>query len=40
MKVWSERSSNLTQEQLEEAERLRQLAAKYGTDPTAIVGRV
>ncbi|WP_447600782.1 hypothetical protein [Nitrospira sp. Nam80] len=23
-----------------EAERLRKLAAKYGTDPTAIVGRV
>ena len=30
----------LTPEELEEAERLRQLAAKYGTDPTAIVGRV
>lgn len=30
----------LTPEQLEEAERLRKLAAKYGTDPTAIVGRV
>lgn len=30
----------LTQEQLEEAERLRKLAAKFGTDPTAIVGRV
>lgn len=30
----------LAQEELEEAERLRQLAAKYGTDPTAIVGRV
>jgi hypothetical protein len=31
---------NLTPEQLEEADRLRKLAAKYGTDPTAIVGRV
>jgi hypothetical protein len=30
----------LTPEQREEAERLRKLAAKYGTDPTAIVGRV
>ncbi|MGH7180723.1 MAG: hypothetical protein ACREJN_01960 [Nitrospiraceae bacterium] len=30
----------LTPEEHEEAERLRQLAAKYGTDPTAIVGRV
>ena len=30
----------MTQEQREEAERLRKLAAKYGTDPTAIVGRV
>lgn len=30
----------MTPEQLEEAERLRQLAAKYGTDPTAIVGRI
>src|SRR5215467_7306937 len=30
----------LTPEELEEAERLRKLAAKYGTDPTAIVGRV
>lgn len=29
----------LTPEELEEAERLRKLAAKYGTDPTAIVGR-
>ena len=30
----------LTQEQREEAERLRRIAAKYGTDPTAIVGRL
>ncbi len=30
----------LTPEEQEEAERLKQLAAKYGTDPTAIVGRV
>jgi len=30
----------LTQEQREEAERLRRVAAKYGTDPTAIVGRL
>lgn len=30
----------LTPEELEEAERLRKLAAKYGTDPTAIVGRL
>ena len=30
----------LTPEQHEEAERLRKLAAKYGIDPTAIVGRV
>jgi len=30
----------LTPEQEEEAEQLRKLAAKYGTDPTAIVGRV
>jgi hypothetical protein len=30
----------LTPEEIEEADRLRKLAAKYGTDPTAIVGRV
>jgi hypothetical protein len=30
----------MTPEQREEAERLRTLAAKYGTDPTAIVGRL
>lgn len=30
----------LTPEQREEAERLRKVAAKYGTDPTAIVGRM
>ena len=30
----------LTPEEHEEAKRLRELAAKYGTDPTAIVGRV
>jgi len=30
----------VTPEQREEAERLRILGAKYGTDPTAIVGRV
>jgi hypothetical protein len=30
----------VTPEQREEAERLRILAAKYGTDPTAIVGRL
>ena len=30
----------MTPEQREEAERLRKLAAKYGTDPTAIVGRM
>ena len=29
----------LTPEQREESERLRKIAAKYGTDPTAIVGR-
>lgn len=31
---------HLTPEQLKEAERIRQQAAKFGTDPTAIVGRV
>jgi hypothetical protein len=31
---------HLTAEEQEEAERLRKLAAKYGTDPTAIVGRI
>ena len=30
----------VTPEQREEAERIRKLAARYGTDPTAIVGRV
>ena len=30
----------LTAEQREEAEQLRKIAAKYGTDPTAIVGRM
>jgi hypothetical protein len=30
----------LSPEQREEAERLRKVAAKYGTDPTAIVGRL
>lgn len=30
----------VTAEQREEAERLRKIAAKYGTDPTAIVGRL
>ena len=34
------RPKQLTQEKQEEAERLRNLAAKYGTDPTAIVGRL
>ena len=34
------RPKQLTPEEHEEAERLRQLAAKYGIDPTAIVGRV
>ncbi len=34
------RPKELTEEEHEEAERLRKLAAKYGTDPTAIVGRV
>lgn len=34
------RPKKLTEEEHEEAERLRKLAAKYGTDPTAIVGRV
>ena len=34
------RPKQLTQEEHEEAERLRNLAAKYGTDPTAIVGRL
>ena len=34
------RPKQLTPEEHEEAERLRKLAAKYGTDPTAIVGRV
>jgi hypothetical protein len=31
---------SLTEEQREEAERLKKLAAKYGTDPTALVGRL
>jgi hypothetical protein len=31
---------SVTPEQREEAEHLRQLTAKYGTDPTAIVNRV
>jgi hypothetical protein len=30
----------MTPEEREEAERLRKIAAKYGTDPTAIVGRL
>src|SRR4026208_160704 len=30
----------MTSEQQEDAERLRKIAAKYGTDPTAIVGRI
>ena len=30
----------MTPEQREEAERLRKVAARYGTDPTAIVGRI
>lgn len=30
----------VTPEQREEAERLKQLGAKYGTDPTAVVGRI
>ena len=30
----------MTPEEREEAERLRKVAAKYGTDPTAIVGRL
>ena len=34
------RPNVLMPEQLEEAERLKKLAAKFGTDPTAIVGRV
>ena len=34
------RPKQLTQEEYEEAERLRALGAKYGTDPTAIVGRM
>lgn len=34
------RPRQLTPEEQEEAERLKRLAAKYGTDPTAIVGRV
>ena len=31
---------SMTAEQREEAERLRKIAARYGTDPTAIVGRL
>jgi hypothetical protein len=34
------RPRQLTPEEQEDAERLKKLAAKYGTDPTAIVGRV
>ncbi|HJT22465.1 MAG TPA: hypothetical protein VJ746_18475 [Nitrospira sp.] len=34
------RPKELTPEELEEAERLRRLGAKYGTDPTAIIGRI
>ena len=34
------RPQPVTPEQREEAERLRKIAAKYGTDPTAIVGRI
>ncbi|MET0516997.1 MAG: hypothetical protein ABW047_16915 [Nitrospiraceae bacterium] len=34
------RPGPLTKEEEEEAERLRKLGAKFGTDPTAIVGRV
>ena len=34
------RPGALTKEEEEEAERLRKLGAKFGTDPTAIVGRV
>ena len=34
------RPRELTPEEQDEAERLKRLAAKYGTDPTAIVGRV
>jgi hypothetical protein len=30
----------MTAEEIEEAERLRKIAARYGTDPTAIVGRL
>jgi hypothetical protein len=34
------RPGPMTKEEEEEAERLKKLAAKFGTDPTAIVGRV